>query len=65
MLQPFELYPWTETSAKDIFSGYQSLYDAYKDIEEGGVGFIQKKLGIAADGESLLGHFIGNQHTWS
>lgn len=44
--------PMVQTSAKDIFSGYQSLYDAYKDIEEGGVGFIQKKLGIAADGES-------------
>lgn len=43
--------PGVQTSAKDIFSGYSSLEDAYADIESGGVVFIQNKLGITADGE--------------
>ena len=43
--------PGVQTSAKDIFSGYSNLTDAYKDIEAGGVAFIQEKLGIHNDNE--------------
>lgn len=43
--------PGVQTSAKDIFGDYTSLDDAYAAIEEGGVDFIQRKLGIAADME--------------
>lgn len=43
--------PYIRTSAKDIFDGYSCLKDAYKDIEEGGIEFIQNKLGIYNNGE--------------
>ena len=43
--------PGVQTSAKDIFSGYANLTDAYRDIEAGGVAFIQGKLGISNDNE--------------
>lgn len=38
--------PYIQSSAMHIFDGYKSLEDAYRDIEEGGVSFIQDKLGI-------------------
>lgn len=41
--------PYIQTSARKIFQGYSNLKDAYLDIEEGGVDFIQKKLGIAKE----------------
>ena len=41
--------PGVQTSAMPIFQGYKSLSDAYRDIEEGGVKFIQSKLGLAGD----------------
>lgn len=41
--------PYIQTSARKIFQGYNSLADAYKDIESGGVAFIQEKLGIAKE----------------
>ena len=43
--------PGVQTSAKDIFSGYSNLTEAYKGIESGGVAFIQEKLGISNDNE--------------
>lgn len=43
--------PDVRTSAQKIFSGYETLQDAYEAIESGGVDFIQKKLGIYAEGE--------------
>ena len=39
--------PFIQTSAFKIFSDYDSLSDAYRDIEEGGVEFIRNKLEIA------------------
>ena len=42
--------PGVQTSAKEIFGGYKTLEQAYIDIEDGGVDFIQQKLGIVADG---------------
>lgn len=41
--------PGVQTSAMPIFQGYKSLSDAYRDIEEGGVKFIQGKLGLTGD----------------
>lgn len=41
--------PYIQTSARKIFQGYSNLTEAYEDIEEGGVDFIQKKLGITKD----------------
>ena len=41
--------PFIQTSARKIFQGYNSLSEAFEDIEEGGVDFIQKKLGIAKE----------------
>ena len=41
--------PYIQTSARKIFQGYNSLSEAYEDIEDGGVEFIQKKLGIVKD----------------
>jgi len=38
--------PCIQTSARKIFQGYNNLTEAFDDIEEGGVDFIQKKLGI-------------------
>lgn len=43
--------PNIQTSAMQIFQGYESLEEAYADIESGGVRFIQEKLDINADGE--------------
>lgn len=43
--------PDVRTSAQKIFSDYKTLDEAYANIETGGVDFIQKKLGIVADGE--------------
>lgn len=42
--------PHIQTSAKAIFEGYDSLEEAYEDIESGGVDFIQERLGISCDG---------------
>lgn len=41
--------PGVQTCAKDIFSGYSTLQQAYNDIQVGGVDFIQKRMGISAD----------------
>lgn len=38
--------PYIQSSIRSIFSKYDSLEDAYRDIEEGGVWFIQSKLGL-------------------
>lgn len=43
--------PDVRTSAQKIFSDYKTLDEAYANIETGGVDFIQKKMGIVADGE--------------
>lgn len=43
--------PNVRTSAREIFQGYNSIQEAIADIEHGGVPFIQKKLGIDAEGE--------------
>lgn len=45
--------PFVQTSARKIFQGYNNLTDAYRDIEEGGVDFIQEKLGISKEKVSL------------
>lgn len=41
--------PYIQTSARKIFQGYKTLEEAYEDIEEGGVAFIQEKLGITKE----------------
>ena len=41
--------PFIRTSARKIFQGYSCLDDAFDDIEDGGVDFIQEKLGIAKE----------------
>lgn len=41
--------PYIRTSARKIFQGYNCLEEAYEDIEEGGVEFIQKRLGITKE----------------
>lgn len=41
--------PYIQTSARKIFQGYKNLTEAFEDIEEGGVEFIQQKLGIAKE----------------
>ena len=41
--------PYIRTSARKIFQGYNTLTEAFQDIEEGGVDFIQSKLGIAKE----------------
>lgn len=41
--------PYIQTSARKIFQGYNNLKEAFSDIEEGGVDFIQEKLGIAKE----------------
>ena len=41
--------PYIQTSARKIFQGYSNLTEAFDDIEEGGVAFIQEKLGISKD----------------
>lgn len=45
--------PHVQTSAMQIFQGYDSLEQAYYDIEDGGVRFIQNKLGIITDDGSV------------
>lgn len=42
----FANIPFVRTSARKIFQGYRTLEDAYKDIEAGGIAFIQEKLGL-------------------
>lgn len=37
--------PFVRTSARKIFQGYKTLEDAYVAIEEGGIPFIQERLG--------------------
>lgn len=46
--------PFIQTSARKIFQGYNSISEAYIDIEEGGVDFIREKLGILKDGSVSL-----------
>lgn len=46
--------PYIRTSARKIFQGYNTLTEAFQDIEEGGVDFIQSKLGIAKEGTVSL-----------
>lgn len=41
--------PFVRTSARKIFYNYETLEDAYFDIENGGIAFIQDKLGISGD----------------
>lgn len=41
--------PYIRTSARKIFQGYNTLTEAFQDIEEGGVDFIQNRLGIAKE----------------
>ena len=43
--------PYLKTNARKIFQGYSSLEEAYMDIEDGGVEFIQNSLGIYNEGE--------------
>ena len=38
--------PFIQTSCVNIFGGYDNLYKAYEDIEQGGVEFIREKLDI-------------------
>jgi DNA ligase (NAD+) len=38
--------PYIQSSAKTLLEGYSSLEDFYSDMEDGGVEFIQGKLGI-------------------
>lgn len=45
--------PFVRTSARKIFQGYKTLDDAYKDIEDGGIAFIQDKLELS-DSESIV-----------
>jgi hypothetical protein len=44
--------PFIQTSARKIFQGYTDIYEAYDEITDGGVEFIQEKLGIN-DSETL------------
>lgn len=46
--------PFIQTSAGCIFDKYDTIEDAYKPIDEGGVAYIQKCLGIKAGGECSL-----------
>ena len=41
--------PYIQTSARKIFQGYSNLTEAYRDIEDGGIAFIQEKLGITKE----------------
>lgn len=45
--------PFVRTSARKIFQGYEDIKTAIKDIEFGGVPFIQKKLGVSGDENGL------------
>lgn len=41
--------PNIQSSATEIFDGYNTIEEAYEDIEKGGVSFIADKLGIKGD----------------
>lgn len=53
-------YPWevvqllnikgVQTSAEKLFSGEKTIPEVLEEIEEGGVSYVQEKLGISADG---------------
>lgn len=45
--------PGIQTSAQPIFQGYKTLEEAYADIEDGGVPFIMKKLGLTGDEDGI------------
>lgn len=45
--------PHVRTSARKIFQGYTDIATAIRDIEHGGVPFIQKKLGLVGDENGL------------
>ena len=45
--------PFVRTSARKIFQGYKTIQEAFKDIETGGVPFIQRKLGLTGDENGL------------
>lgn len=49
----FANLPYVRTTAMKIFSGYKTLEEAYKDIESGGIAFIQKKMGLT-DKEGMV-----------
>ena len=49
----FANLPYVRTTAMKIFSGYKTLEEAYKDIESGGIVFIQKKMGLT-DKEGMV-----------
>lgn len=46
-------YPGLQDSALSLFKGYCSLETFYADFEEGGISFIQGKLGISDDTMSI------------
>lgn len=43
--------PNVQTSAREIFKGFSTIDEAYEAINNGGVGFIQERLGIDKGGE--------------
>lgn len=45
--------PNIRTTARKLFQGYTCLADAYADIKEGGIPYIQQKLGISKDEVSI------------
>lgn len=49
----FANIPFVRTSARKIFYGYKSLEEAYKDIEAGGMSFVQDKLGLCDSNEFI------------
>lgn len=59
----FTNIPFVRTSARKIFQGYKNLDEAYKDIESGGIAFIQDKLGIKNDEVSIQAIKIYNNLT--
>lgn len=46
--------PFVRTSARKIFQGYKTLEDAYTAIEEGGIPFIQERLGTSGGEGQVL-----------
>ena len=46
--------PNVQTSARMIFQGYDTLEDAYRDIEAGGIEFIRDKLGIQKESDNEI-----------
>ena len=53
--------PFIQTSALNIFGDYDSLEDAYKDIEEGGVDFIRRKLSIQKGAKKSEDELLGGE----